>query len=79
VHPILGQRLLELTSIILGHRDAGIDHLMGKHIDAVKLQSCMTLFSLVAEKGSPEESLFEEVLAHFFSSAKCPITLSKMA
>jgi uncharacterized protein (DUF1810 family) len=47
-HSVLGPRLLEMTEIILRHQDADIDYLMGKNIDTRKLQSCMTLFSLVA-------------------------------
>jgi uncharacterized protein (DUF1810 family) len=73
-HPVLGPRLIEIVNIILSQPDAKIDYLMGKQIDSIKLQSCMTLFSLV----SPGD-VFDRVLDHFFGGQKCQITLSKMA
>jgi hypothetical protein len=38
-----------MTEIILSHPDANVDCLMGKNIDTKKLQSCMTLFSIVSD------------------------------
>jgi uncharacterized protein (DUF1810 family) len=75
MHPVLGPRLLEMSEIILSHREANLDHLMGKRCDVKKLQSCMTLFAMVSEP----DSVFERVLAQFFGGVKCPITVEKMS
>jgi uncharacterized protein (DUF1810 family) len=61
-HPVLGPRLIEMSEIILSHRDGDVDYIMGKRCDTNKLQSCVFLFSMVSGPGS----VFERVLAHFF-------------
>jgi uncharacterized protein (DUF1810 family) len=61
-HPVLGARLLAITSAVAeqarrGHR---LDALMGSQVDAVKLVSSMTLFAAVArrlqEAGDPSQA-----------------------
>jgi uncharacterized protein (DUF1810 family) len=60
-HPILGQRLLECTKILLTlERKSALD-IFGD-IDALKLRSSMTLFSSIA--GS--DSLYQEVIDKYF-------------
>lgn len=68
--PILKNRLFELCHILLGkpHDDAIV--IFGE-LDAMKLQSSMTLFDL-AEPGS----IFEEVLSKFFNNSRCNLTLT---
>jgi uncharacterized protein (DUF1810 family) len=51
----LGDRLVEATAVARNHladtkaRRARLEELMGSHIDALKLVSCMTLFQHVAK------------------------------
>jgi len=53
--PVLGERLLAATAVVrrcagdTKDRRTGLEELMGSHIDALKLVSCMTLFQHVAK------------------------------
>ncbi len=60
-HPILGQRLLECTNIILSIEKLSASQIFG-FPDDMKLKSSMTLFSSV----STTNSVFEQVLEKFF-------------
>ena len=60
-HPILGKRLLECSAILLTINNKSADDIFG-FPDYVKLQSCMTLFSVVF----PQESVFKEVLSKYY-------------
>jgi uncharacterized protein (DUF1810 family) len=61
-HPVLGARLLTITSAVAEQirRGRRLDALMGSQIDAVKLVSSMTLFAAVArrlqEAGDPSQA-----------------------
>ncbi|HBH03381.1 MAG: hypothetical protein A2W08_17625 [Candidatus Rokubacteria bacterium RBG_16_73_20] len=50
--PVLGPRLVEAVAAVhahlTGHRPARLQTLMGSHVDALKLVSCLTLFRHVA-------------------------------
>lgn len=70
-HPVLGQRLREITAEVLKHSDSDIETIMGSRIDAVKFRSSMTLFDLV----SPDD-IFKKALATFFDGASDRRTLS---
>lgn len=59
-HPILGQRLKEITSVILDIDNDDPMAVFG-YIDSFKLRSCMTLFKYAA----PEQKLFQQVLDKF--------------
>lgn len=61
-HPILGERLREISRelLLLETRDVG--SVFGI-IDSLKLKSCMTLFSAIDKS---EEKLFQRVLDEFF-------------
>lgn len=52
--PILGERLVTAAGVVREHLSASkpprLDALMGSHIDALKLVSCMTLFGAVAAR-----------------------------
>ena len=58
--PVLGARLAEAVAAIHGHvtgsRPIPIETLMGSHVDALKLVSCLTLFRHVARALSVAES-----------------------
>lgn len=72
-HPILSNRLIEITEALLTHKGKDIYDIMGD-IDDMKLQSSMTLFALVSE----EHSLFSQVLDSFYDGKKDEYTLKKL-
>lgn len=59
-HPILGERLLEITRVLLNIETDDPMAVFG-YTDAFKVRSCMTLFKHVA----PEQELFPKVLDKF--------------
>lgn len=61
-HPILSERLIEITETLLTHKDKDIYDIMGD-IDDMKLHSSMTLFALASE----ENSVFHQVLECFYN------------
>ncbi|WP_428232036.1 DUF1810 domain-containing protein [Flavobacterium sp.] len=70
-HPILGKHLVEISELFLTFKRKSADGILGD-LDARKLRSSMTLFSLV-ENTNP---IFQEVLEAFFSGELDPLTLS---
>ena len=60
-NPILKARLIEITDAVIAHKDKSAEEIFGG-IDAKKLRSCMTLFSIAA----PDIPVFEAVLEQFF-------------
>jgi uncharacterized protein (DUF1810 family) len=60
-HPVLGPRLLECTQLLLSVEGHSAVQILGS-VDAMKLRSCMTLFS----RAAPEESAFRQVLDTYF-------------
>ncbi|MGN0258184.1 MAG: DUF1810 domain-containing protein [Bacteroides sp.] len=71
-HPILGERLREITMVLLQHRGKSAVDILGD-MDAVKVRSCMTLFDAV----SPDD-IFQEVLNAFYSGTYDKLTLDNM-
>lgn len=70
-HPVLGQRLREITEVILSYPDiANPNKFMMQPFDAKKLQSSMTLFDAI----SPND-IFDKVLERFFNGTKDRSTL----
>jgi uncharacterized protein (DUF1810 family) len=63
-HPLLGSRLIECSHVLERSRALSATEILGP-IDAMKLQSCMTLFMRVA----PGEPLFARVLERYFAGA----------
>ena len=59
--PILKARLIEITDAVIAHKDKSAEEIFGG-IDAKRLRSCMTLFSIAA----PDIPVFEAVLEQFF-------------
>jgi uncharacterized protein (DUF1810 family) len=72
-HPVLGPRLLESARALTGlpHHDPVA--VLGS-IDALKLHSSMTLFSLAA----PDERVFREVLDQYYAGATDHGTTSRV-
>lgn len=64
-HPILGKRILEISSILLDVKSNDATEVMG-YPDDLKLRSSMTLFAEIA----PEHEVFQKVLDKFFEGKK---------
>jgi len=71
-HPILGNRLTEITRELLNLNNNNIESILG-HIDSLKLKSCMTLFDVVTEESI---ILFADVLDKYFSGSRDQKTLN---
>ena len=63
-HPVLGVRLLECCSILLGLQENNAKRIFG-YVDSMKLKSSMTLFLKVSEN-----CYFQQVLDKFFNGEK---------
>jgi len=73
-HPVLGRRLIEICNALLELKNNNPHNIFGSPDDK-KLQSSMTLFSLL-----PNTNLvFQSVLNKFFNSKKDPKTLEIVA
>lgn len=72
-HPILGQRLIEITNMLLDIKTDDPMAVFG-YTDAFKLRSCMTLFKYAA----PENNLFQRVLDKFCQSNEDDETLTEL-
>ncbi len=69
-HPVLGARLKECAEILLRLKGKTAIDIFGD-IDAVKLRSSMTLFSVVAG----QDSVFAKVLKKYFNAKPDHLTL----
>lgn len=65
-HPILGNRLREISQALLTHKGRSPEKILGM-IDAMKVKSCMTLFDCI----SPDD-VFAEVLDAFYHGERDP-------
>ena len=65
----LRDNLLTISNALLEHDGKDIAYIMGD-IDAMKLRSCMTLFSCVSDEGA-----FTDVLEAFYSGKRDDLTL----
>ena len=72
-HPLLGARLRECADALLAHRGRSAAAMLGP-VDALKLQSSMTLFEAVAA----EPALFAAVLEAFYDGARDAATLGRL-
>lgn len=70
-HPILGARLVEISTVLLQLNENDSYKIFG-YPDYLKLKSCMTLFSVVA---NDKILIFNEILIKFFGNDKCEETL----
>lgn len=68
-HPILGKRLVEISSVLLTLNTKDPNAIFGSS-DDLKLKSSITLFNVLQK-----EPVFEEVLIQFFNGAKDSKTL----
>lgn len=70
-HYLLGPQLLHDISLLLVHTDKSIEDMLGT-IDALKLKSCLTLFSAVVNY---DKSIFDKALHRFYNGEKDQKTL----
>lgn len=68
-HPVLGSRLIECCRILLGLENKTAGDIFGS-VDAMKLKSSMTLFSLVSDN-----PVFSRVLDKYYKGIKDSATL----
>lgn len=68
-HPILGQRIIEISQAVYDLNAPNIVDVFG-YPDYLKFQSCMTLFSLVL----PEQKIFRMNLLRYFCGDICSYT-----
>lgn len=73
-HPVLGQRLRELTGIVAAHSSSSLETIFG-YPDDLKFCSCMTLFAAVAEQG---DEIFSKAL-RTHCKAEDPETLRRLS
>jgi uncharacterized protein (DUF1810 family) len=73
-HPVLGSRLKEISNALLQLQSNDAHQIFGNP-DDMKLQSSMTLFSLLTNT----DPVFEEVLKKFYNGEKDPKTLQILA
>jgi uncharacterized protein (DUF1810 family) len=67
--PVLGPRLLEISSALLELAAGSAEQILGA-IDAVKLRSSMTLF----HRAEPDQPVFSAVLERYFDRQPDPAT-----
>jgi uncharacterized protein (DUF1810 family) len=73
-HPVLGARLRECATAVLGTTGRSAEEILGS-IDAMKLRSSMTLF----QRAAPDEPLLAQVLARFYGGVADPMTDALLA
>jgi uncharacterized protein (DUF1810 family) len=73
-HPVLRERLVQCTLLMLEHTEKTPNEILGSP-DDLKFFSCMTLFDTVSEKGSP----FKQALDVFFDGQRDEKTLALLA
>ena len=69
-HPVLGQRLREISGVLLELRGSDPVAVFGG-IDSMKLKSSMTLFAVAA----PDDPLFQQVLDKYYGGEQDTLTL----
>ena len=73
-HPVLGGRLRQCASTVLGLTGRTAEEVFGG-IDAVKLRSSLTLF----EQAAPDDPLFASVLDRCYAGVRDPETVRILA
>lgn len=67
-HPILCERLREITEALLTHKGRDVSEIFGD-LDAVKVRSSMTMFDSLSAN-----DLFGDVLDVFYNGERCALT-----
>ena len=71
-HPVLGKRLRDITCALLDSNNPSAFNILG-FPDVLKVQSCMTLFDLVAPN-----DIFSEVLNRYYEGKRCDKTIWRL-
>ena len=71
-HPVLGQRLREITQALLDCSNPSASDMLG-FPDDLKVRSCMTLFDLVAPN-----DIFNSVLEKYYEGKRCEKTIWRL-
>ena len=74
-HPVLGMRLRECASLVNGVSHRSVSEIFG-YPDDLKFHSSMTLFSQAAARFGPENAVFSEAIAKYFSGRLDSATIS---
>ncbi|KPF42012.1 calpastatin [beta proteobacterium AAP121] len=74
MHPVLGTRLAQCVEAALSHSTMSATTILGE-VDALKFQSCLTLFASVA----PQEPCFAQALHAFYAGKQDQATLRLLA
>lgn len=72
-HPILGQRLVEITNAFLNLENKSAYEILGE-TDYLKMKSCMTLFDSIQAKSD----IFSKVINKYYSGSKCDRTITQL-
>ena len=72
-HPVLGPRLVEAASALLGNTESTAEQILGE-LDAMKVRSSMTLF----QQAEPDEPIFGRTLDRFFEGIPDAETLRRL-
>jgi uncharacterized protein (DUF1810 family) len=72
-HPVLGRRLRECATLVLGVKGGKARDIFGP-IDAMKFRSSMTLFA----RAAPDEDVFQRCLDKYFAGSPDPATLGRL-
>ena len=72
-HPVLGQRLREISGALLDLRGSDPVAVFGG-IDSMKLKSSMTLFAVAA----PDDPIFQQVLDKYYGGEQDALTLRSL-
>jgi len=71
-HPVLNQRIHEISEALLEHRDKSANEILGE-LDAKKVRSCMTMFDYL----SPND-VFARVLDAFYGGVRGRRTIKEL-
>ncbi len=74
MHPVLGKRLVQCVEAVLSHNTMSATAILGE-VDALKFQSCLTLFASIA----PLEPCFAQALQVFYAGKQDQATLRLLA
>jgi len=72
-HPILGQRLIEITNAFINLENKSAYEILGEP-DYLKMKSCMTLFDSIQAK----LDIFSKVINKYYAGSKCDKTISQL-
>lgn len=71
-HPVLGHRLRDITQVLLNCNNPSAFNILG-FPDVLKVQSCMTLFDMIAPN-----DIFNDVLEKYYEGKRCEKTIRRM-